>query len=229
MAMRRRRGPAASDTVRMLGAGHAVRVETGRLADAARRPGASILTPKLPKTASGASGDRTRVLGLDLAMQHTGWCLLVGGRPEAHGTIDLPTYQRRGESLAAFLGRRAEELGRQVGLLIATHRPELVGYEFPDRVRGYHAGGSKGREFHAVQGLSRAEGFLVALWPAIGRGARLMAVPMTEAKRAACGRETASKDQVAWGLVTHRGWNLRGWTPDQVDAAAVALAAREGL
>lgn len=195
----------------------------------AERPSAQRGGPQPPRTAIGAAKHATRVLGLDLAMGTTGWCLLVGGEPQAHGSFDLPDYQRKGEGLAMFLRRRADELARQVALLVKTHRPEIVGYEYPDMARPHYSGGSKGREFTAVQGLSRAEGFLIARWDAIGAGARLVAVPMSEAKRLATGRPGATKDQVAWALVTHQGWNLRGWTPDQVDAASVALAAREQL
>lgn len=205
------------DTVTMLGAGHTIRVETGRRV---------LPAPAMP---ADASIEATRILGLDLAMGTTGWCLLVGGRPEAHGSFDLPGRPHVREGLASFLRRRADELARQVGLLVRTHRPEIVGYEYPDLARPHYSGGSKGREFAAVQGLSRAEGFLIARWDAIGGDARLVAVPMSEAKRLVAGRPGATKDQVAWALVTYRQWNLRGWTPDQVDAAAVALAAREML
>ena len=182
-----------------------------------------------PRTAVTTSTRPTRVLGLDLALGTTGWCMLVAGRPEAHGAFDLPAYQRKGESLAGLLGRRADELAHQVGVLVATHRPELVGYEFPDVPRPFWSGGNKGREFSAVQGLSRAEGFLVALWPQIGQGTRLVAVPMRLAKRTVTGRVGATKDQVSFALRTYRGFDLRGWTEDEVDAAAVALAARELL
>lgn len=183
---------------------------------------------KPPKTAVGTDRDATRILGLDLALNVTGWCMLAAGQPEAHGTFHLPE-RGKNQPIAVWLNRRAVELGRQVGLLISMHRPEVVGYEFPDMARPTWSGGSKGREFSAVQGLSRAEGFLVALWPSIGRGARLVSVPMTEAKRAAAGRPGATKDQVAFGLRTYRGFDLTGWGPDEVDALAVAVAAREAL
>jgi hypothetical protein len=184
--------------------------------------------PRPPQAAIG-SDDGTRVLGLDLAMIHTGWCLLVGGQPAAHGVVELPPRQRRDETLAGFLGRRAEELAQQITHLIVTHRPEIVGYEYPDVPRPHWSGGSKGREFNAVQGLSRAEGFLVALWPQIGQGVRLVAVPMTVAKRKATGSVGANKDSVRWGLQTYRRWDLRGWDDNAVDAAAVALAVREAM
>lgn len=183
----------------------------------------------VPNATDERRGTPTRVLGLDLAMGTTGWCLLVGGQPEAHGSFDLPKSTRKGESTAAFLSRRAAELGQQVGLLVRCHRPEIVGYEYPDVPRPFWSGGSKGREFSAVQGLSRAEGFLIALWPHIGQGARLVSVPMTAAKTLVTGRPGANKDQVAYYLHVERRWNLKGWTPDEVDAAAVALVARETL
>lgn len=121
------------------------------------------------------------------------------------------------------------ELARLVSLLVTQHRPELVAYEYPDETRPSWSGGSKGREFLAVQGLSRAEGFLVAQWPAIGGGAHLVAVPVSVAKRVATGRTNASKDQVSYALRTYKGWDLTGWTTDEVDAASIALAAREGI
>lgn len=170
----------------------------------------------------------TRVLGLDLAASTTGYCLLVGGRPEAHGSFTLPDRRRR-ESLSSWLSRRSEELGRQVMLLVSTHRPELVGWEYPDTYRRSWSGGTKAREFVVAQALGRTQGMLVTLWPQIGAGVRLVEVSTSDAKRLAAGRVDASKDQVNYGLRTYRGWDLRGWTEDAVDAAAVALAAREQM
>lgn len=221
--MRTPRGPRSRDEIIPLGTGTAI----ADPAPSRRRSTSPPIGP--PRTAVATGGRPTRVLGLDLALGVTGFCLLVGGQPAGHGVFELPAYQRKGESLAAFLGRRADDLAERIRTLVALNRPEIVGYEYPDRARGFYAGGSKGREFHAVQGLSRAEGFLVALWPHIGDGARLVAVPMTLAKRTATGRIDANKQQVRWGLQTYRGWDLRGWDDNAVDAAAVALAAREML
>jgi hypothetical protein len=170
----------------------------------------------------------TRVLGLDLAIGTTGWCLLVAGQPVAHGSFTLPD-RAKNETLAHWLGRRAEHLARQVSVLLYDHQPELVGYEFPDSPRPEWSGGTKGREFHAVQGLSRAEGFLVALWPVIGANLRLVAVPASLVRRTAAGRVNANKGQVRYGLMTYRQWDLSGWSDNEVDASAVALAARETM
>ena len=184
--------------------------------------------PPILPSASKVRPVPTVVLGLDLAIQTTGWALLVGGRPDAHGVFTLPD-RRRGEPLAAWLMRRAEELARQIDVLLFAHTPEIVGYEYPDSPRQSWSGGAKGREFHAVQGLSRAEGMLLALWPTCGRGLPLVAVPASEARRLATGRPGATKEQVAYALRTYRGWDLAGWGEDEVDAASVALAAREGI
>ena len=180
-----------------------------------------------PKLATIDPEQATRVLGLDLAIGTTGWAFLLAGRPVAHGSFALPD-RGRNETLAHWLGRRAVELARQVALLVSCHAPEVVGYEFPDSPRPVWSGGTKGREFHATQGLARAEGMLVAAWPSIGGAARLVAVPSSHVRRVSAGRANATKDQVSYGLRVYRGWDLTGWTEDAVDAAAVALAAREG-
>jgi Holliday junction resolvasome RuvABC endonuclease subunit len=205
-------------TVRTLGNGAVVPVED--LARAMRR------TPPKPRDAG--SPDATRVLGLDLSIGTTGYALLVAGHPAEHGSFGLPD-RARNETLASWLGRRAAELRRQVKLLVDTHRPEVVAYEFTDQPRPSWSGGSKGREFGAVQGLSRAEGMLVALWPTIGGNVRLEAVGASEARRTATGRVNASKDQVRQALMTYRRWDVSRWTEDEVDAAAIALAARERI
>lgn len=184
-------------------------------------------SPPIPRTAV-ASPDATRVLGLDLAMQTTGWCLLVGERPAAHGTFTLP-QRRAAEPLSSWLQRRAAELAHQIDVLVYAHVPQLVGYEYPDSARPEWSGGSKGREFAAVQGLSRAEGMLVALWRVCGRGVPLVAVPASEMRRCVTGRTNANKDQVAYALATYRQWDVRGWSEDEVDAGAIALACREGI
>lgn len=168
----------------------------------------------------------TRVLGLDLAARCTGWCLLVGGMPAAHGSFILPDRRHR-EMLAGWMQRRADELGRQVAVLVSTHRPDVTGFEVIDETRPSWSGGSKGREMVVSQALGRAQGVLVAHWPVIGAGTRLVAVPIGAAKQAAIGRVNANKDQVRAGLMTSRGWDLIGWTDDETDAAAVALVARE--
>jgi Holliday junction resolvasome RuvABC endonuclease subunit len=216
--------------VTVLGAGHTVRVETGR--DIPSVPG-PVRVGNPPDAAATAADAATRVLGLDLAIGTTGWCLLVGGRPAAHGHFALPERLRRKageEPLADWLARRSVALGEQVGILLRTHRPEIVGYEYPNVARPHYSGGSKGREFAAVQGLARAEGMLVTLWTAIGGGIPLVSVPVTDVKMAATGRINANKDQIRLALMgPPRGWDLARWTDDEVDAAAVAVAAREML
>src|SRR5690348_10641889 len=94
----------ASQGLRLAGAGHAVRIETGRdITDPPRRP---VRGREPPKPASGDVGvvdGRTRVLGLDLAST-TGWALLAGGQPVAHGTFAVPDRSRN-EALAHWHGR----------------------------------------------------------------------------------------------------------------------------
>lgn len=75
----------------------------------------------------------------------------------------------------------------------------------------------------AAASLTRSRG------PTCGRGLPLVAVPASEARRLATGRPGATKEQVAYALRTYRGWDLAGWGEDEVDAASVALAAREGI
>jgi hypothetical protein len=181
--------------------------------------------PPTTRTAT-AAPDPRRILGLDLAMGTTGWALLNRGWPEAHGSFALPD-RRRGEPLAAWLTRRAAEMARQLDVLLYAQAPEAVGYEFPDGPRPSWSGGSKGREFNAVQGLSRAEGMLVALWPTCGRGLPLVSVPASEMRRIVTGQVNANKQQVAWALATYRRWDVRGWTEDEVDAGGIALATPE--
>lgn len=184
--------------------------------------------PAPPTPATAVAQDATRVLGLDLSIGTTGWALLVGGQPAAHGSFTLPD-RRRNESLANWLGRRSEELAHHVRLLVSKHDPEMVAYEYPDTWRRSWSGGTKGREFMAVQGLARDEGMLITIWWIRGGLPPLVSVSTSDAKRIAAGRVDASKDQVRWALQTYRQWDLSGWTTDEVDAAAVALAAREGI
>jgi Holliday junction resolvasome RuvABC endonuclease subunit len=169
-------------------------------------------------------GAPERVLGLDLAMGTTGWCLLVRGRPAAHGVFHLPD-RRRNEPLAEWMGRRAAALAEQVRLLLGLHRPAVVAFEYPDTYRRAWSGGTKGREFEVSQALGRVQGFLVAAWPQIGGDARLVAVSTSEAKRTVTGRVTANKDQVRLHLALDYRWDLDGWSDDETDAGAVALAA----
>lgn len=187
-----------------------------------------IRPPRIGARTAVASSDATRVLGLDLAMQTTGWCMLIGGQPAAHGTFHLPD-RRKGESLASWLTRRSDELGRQVELLVALHCPEVVGFETPDTYRRAWSGGTKGREFEVSLALGRVQGFLVAQWRVIGQGAELSAVTTSDAKRVATGRVDASKDQVAYHLRVTQRWDLTGWCSDEIDAAAIALAVWEGM
>jgi Holliday junction resolvasome RuvABC endonuclease subunit len=208
----------SANAVRALGAGHL-------LADPqpSRRRTPPIRPPAPPRT---KAIDATRVLGLDLAARTTGYAMLVGGAVVDHGAFTLPD-RAKGETTAHWMERRAAELGRQVDLLVSRHRPEVVGFEVIDETRPAWSGGSKGREMVVSQALGRAQGALVAQWARIGGGSRLVAVPVSTAKRLATGRVNASKDQVAYGLRVMRGYDLAGWSDDAVDALAIALAARE--
>lgn len=194
----------------------------------APEPAARRRPPLPPRVIVTSSGRPTRVLGLDLAARTTGYAMLVGGEPVDHGSFTLPD-RARNESLAHWMERRASELARHVDLLVVRHRPELVGFEVIDETRPSWSGGSKGREMVVSQALGRAQGMLVAVWQRIGGGARLVAVPITDAKRIAAGRVNASKDQVAYGLRVYHGFDVQGWTDDETDAASIALAAREAL
>lgn len=203
----------------------------GRVERAAKSTLAGRTAPQALRVAPEASRASQRVLGLDLAMGTTGWCLLAGGRAVEHGSFMLPDRLRRKsgeEPLADWLGRRAEELARQVGLLVRLHTPDLVGYEYPDTYRRAWSGGSKGREFEVCQALGRVQGFLIARWPEIGGDARLVAVSTSDAKRTATGRVDANKAQVKWALATLRGFDVARWGDDESDALAVALAVTEG-
>lgn len=199
---------------------------------APERPARGRTTPRRPAPPTipaTAQEDRPeRVLGLDLAAQCTGYCLLVGGHPSAHGVFELPDRKRR-EPLAGWLGRWAAVLGEQVGILLALHAPDVVAWEYPDTYRRAWSGGSKGREFFVVQALGRVQGMLVALWPRIGGAIELVAVSTSDAKAAATGRVDANKEQVRYELWQRRRWDLVGWSLDETDAAAVALAAWEGV
>lgn len=166
------------------------------------------------------------VLGLDLAMGVTGWCVLNLGQPKHHGSFELPQRRVR-EPLVSWLARRAEVLRQNVSMLIQRYDPDVTCYEYPDKPRSAWSGGTKGREFHAMQGLSRVEGFLVALWPQIAPDGVLAAISTSEAKVAATGRVAATKAQVKWTLMTYRGWDLSTWSDDESDAASICLAAWE--
>lgn len=210
-----------SDAMVMLGAGTA-----HGLVMRAERPKA-IHPPRNPIPLPKKSPALTRVLGLDLSINTTGWCMLVDGQPSAHGYFTLP-QKRKNERLAAWLLRRCDELERQIRHLMAVHAPDCVAFEYPDTYRRVWSGGSKGREFVVAQALGRAQGFLLALWPFMGDGKALVAISTSDAKRIATGRVDANKDQVRYALMTYRKWDLSRWTDDESDAAAVALAAYEG-
>lgn len=214
----RRRSPATAGRVRQLGSGATL--------EASGRPLAPRTAPKPARVSLEPTSAPERILGLDLAMGLTGWCMLLDGRPGAHGTFALPS-RRKDEPLADWLGRRAEELARQVRLLRVLHEPEVVAFEYPDTYRRSWSGGTKGREFEVSLALGRVQGFLVARWPEIGGDARLVAVSTSDAKRTVTGRVDASKDQVRMHLALDYRWDIAGWSDDESDAGAVALAAAD--
>lgn len=165
----------------------------------------------------------TRVLGLDLAAFRTGWAVVHSGSLVASGTFVLPERSRVGEERPDFLRRRYEGLLVSVTTLVRELEPEVIAYEWSDRPRRSHWGrGEKGREFIVAQALGIVEGFLAVATR--GLPVKVIAVPMTAAKRLASGSPDATKGRVRLSVQSTLGISLERLTDDETDAIAVALA-----
>jgi Holliday junction resolvasome RuvABC endonuclease subunit len=171
------------------------------------------------------------VLALDLAIGTTGWAVLDSVvdtvRLRRAGHFTLPD-RRKSESRASWNRRRYQAMRLQVRNLVSTYAPLLVAWEYPDSPRTIWSGGNKGREFHAMQGLGMAEGFILAILNEIPTpGMEQLAISTTEAKRAATGQQRgASKQQVRrWLTIRLGALVIDQLTDDEVDAVAVGMAA----
>lgn len=184
----------------------------------------------------GRKGDVTAIgvgealLSLDLAAETTGWAVLEAGpRLIASGTYRTPD-RKKGESRPDWLLRRLLKVEMEVAALLGRFGPTILAYEFPDRPRGAFAGGSKGREFHAMQGLANAEGLLVAVlrrWTG-----KKVAVGASVAKKCVTTNREAAKSVVkSWLGGTNPGYGLEveGLSDDEIDAIAVGVTALEFL
>jgi Holliday junction resolvasome RuvABC endonuclease subunit len=170
------------------------------------------------------------LLALDLAADKTGWAALGPGPTVlATGTYRTPDRQK-GEARPDWLLRRMLKVELEVAGLLSRFGPTILAYEFPDRPRGAFAGGSKGREFHAMQGLANAEGLLVAVlrrW-----NGRKVAVGASVAKKCVTTNRDAPKEVVrSWlgGTIPGYGLPVEGLGDDEVDAIAVGVTALEFL
>lgn len=175
-------------------------------------------------------GEGDVLLALDLAAERTGWAALGSG-PEVIATGTYRTPGRgKGEGRADWMTRRLVKVQAVVAELLVRFRPAILAYEFPDRPRGYFAGGTKGREFHAAQGLGLAEGLLLGVL--IGWGGRKVAVGASVAKKCVTTNRDASKEVVrSWLGGRNPGYGLlvEGLGEDEIDAIAVGVTALEFL
>lgn len=207
--------------VRMLGTGQQATAAVDDIFGPARAP-RPRREADVPQAAPFSS-----VLGLDLALGTTGWCLIrdspKGARPIAHGSFVLPGTARKDEGPAGLDERRFLALGEHVQQLYREHAPDYIAYEYPDKIgRGWWA--DQNRQPLTPYYLGIARGLLVAVLSAILAPDHVLPVPMGGAKRRVAGSPQASKERVRLCLESRHGWDVRGWTLDQTDAGAVALA-----
>lgn len=163
------------------------------------------------------------VLGLDLALNITGWAVL-DVEPDkflAGGLIQTPS-RRSKEELADWQGRRIGALADGILKLTQEYQPALLCYEYPDYVRSVWAGGTKGRESHAMYGLGFAAGALRAILLLQAPQVILRAVSTSEAKKLFTGIKTATKAGVAEFARLRYGEVVKDMPPDVTDAVAVA-------
>lgn len=150
-----------------------------------------------------------------------------GPKVIATGTYRTPD-RRKGENRPDWLLRRLLAVELELATLMSKYGPTVLAYEFPDRPRGVFAGGSKGREFHAMRGLANAEGMLVAV---LRRWAgKKVAVGASVAKKCVTTNRDAPKSVVkSWLGGTNPGYGLEveGLGEDEVDAIAVGVTALE--
>jgi Holliday junction resolvasome RuvABC endonuclease subunit len=203
--------------VRLLGTG--TQVDDVFAKPRKRRVYTPAVVPTVPEDA--------RVVGFDLALGTTGWCVVEAGQCLAFGSFTLPDRPLKGDTFPASLDqRRYETLCQRVQAVVADHDPDYLAFEYPDRVGRGWWDQKRGPLTPYYLGLARGM-FVAVAWPVM-TFAKLLPVPMLGAKRAITGTEAASKERVRLALHERFGWDVREMTLDQTDAGAIALAVFEG-
>lgn len=144
----------------------------------------------------------TRVLGLDLSLTSTGVVVLGSAGGEVVGVQDSVAIKSKLRG-----GARLEEIREQVMAEVDLFKPELVVIE------GYAFG--RPNQMAALGELSGVIKHALYLdgWPFI-------IVPPTRAKKFACGKGNAKKDQIR--LDVFKRWSFEAKTNDEVDAYVLA-------
>jgi Holliday junction resolvasome RuvABC endonuclease subunit len=174
-----------------------------------------------------------RVLALDLSMTSTGVALVDTDQPAAtwqHSTIKTGG-RKKGERDVVYDLRRYDTFRATLVGVLQSFKPELVAVEVTSHSHGF-AGGrrtTKGGEYRAGLFLGIAKGWLHgALAIAKAYGLDIPDVELlesSEVKRRITGNGAASKEAVRDFLEEQLQCHLTTWTPDEVDALAVAQTA----
>lgn len=150
-----------------------------------------------------------RVLGLDPGSRHTGfgWIEKKDGRWQfgGAGRISLPLPAPRAARLA--------QLQRSLADLLGQVRPELVAVELP----------FAGLSVRSALALAEARGAVLA---AVGAwGGPILELTPAEVKLSTAGYGAADKEQVGRMVQRQLALEVGSWSPDALDALAVALTA----
>lgn len=146
------------------------------------------------------------VIGLDLSLTSTGAVVISPGGEWGRGQGDPHTESMVIKS--KFKGEaRLEHLREQVMALVGFNQPDLIVIE------GYAFGRPNAMAPLAELGGVIKHSLYVAGWPFI-------VVPPTRAKKFACGKGNAKKDEVRLGV--YKRWGFEAPTNDEVDAYVLA-------
>lgn len=157
-----------------------------------------------------------RCLALDLSV-HVGW--VVFARPDklvAHGTWNLPSYQRLGNRFLAF-ERWLIELCRQ-------QRPEIVAFEEPIRGTPTRRAGIEHVTTMATQKLLQGLATIAELVAAKAGADRCIEVATSSAKKKLAGHGRAEKRQMIAAAIA---MGVPISSEHEADALAVCLCAYE--
>ena len=153
------------------------------------------------------------VIGLDLSLTSTGAVVLGPGEEQGSGEGDPYT-----ESLvikSKYKGEaRLEHLREQIMALVGLNQPDLIVIE------GYAFGRPNAMAPIAELGGVVKHSLYTHGWPFI-------LVPPTRAKKFACGKGNAKKDEVRLGV--YKRWGFEAKTNDEVDAYVLARIGRAYL
>lgn len=155
-----------------------------------------------------------RVLGIDPGLRITGYACLDGGGAPAVVEAGVFRLARNGESGAASVSERLEELDSDFRELLERVRPQAVAVE---SLFAHY----KHPATAIVMGHARG----VLLLAIRSRGLRLVEVKPNEVKKSLTGHGLAKKDQVQRAIQARFGLAALPEPPDLADAMAIALCA----